>query len=229
MSVSPEPRTAPARSRSETRRRLVDAATRLFAKDGLHGVTTHAIARAAGVAAGTFYLHFEDKEALFREVAFEAARALRSRMERAGASSPDPGVGVRARAAELLAFAEENRSLVQILFGRNHEASGVGVDVLEFLAEEIERSLRTRGSAGLLAQDVDIAVAAQALVGMRARIVAWWAEQPGRIPRERVIESLARIQASGIYRAGATRAAPDPASASIPHALENPSGQEPLR
>jgi len=227
MSVSPEPRTAPARSRSDTRRRLVEAATRLFAKDGLHGVTTHTIARAAGVAAGTFYLHFEDKQALFREVAFEAARRLRSRMERAGASSSNPGVSVRARAAELLAFAEENRSLVQILFGRNHEAAGVGVDVLEFLAEEIERSLRARGSAGLLEQDIDLAVAAQALVGMRARIVAWWAEQPGRVPREVVIESLARIQASGIYRAGATRAAPGVSP--IPHALENPSDEVPPR
>src|SRR5215472_856139 len=178
MNVSSEPRTAPARSRSETRRRLVDAATHLFARSGVHGVTSHEIARAAGVAAGTFYLHFQDKEALFREVVFEAALKLRSRMERAGGASPDPGVVVRARAEELLAFAEENRSLVQILFGRNHEAG----------------------------------VAAQALVGMRARIVAWWAEAPGRIPREAVIESLVRIQVSGIYFPGAGDEAAAPQS-----------------
>lgn len=227
MSVSSEPRTAPARSRSETRRRLVDAATGLFAKHGLHGVTSHEIARAAGVAAGTFYLHFQDKEALFREVVFEAALKLRGRMERAGALSPDPGVAVRARAGELLAFAEENRNLVQILFGRNHEAAGVGVDVLAFLAEEIERNLRARGSAGLLAQGVDPAVAAQALVGMRARIVAWWAEEPGRIPREAVIESLSRIQVSGLYPPGATGPAPDPRSTRTPRA--EPSRKEPPR
>jgi len=199
MDVSSEPRTAPARSRIETRRRLVDSATRLFAERGLHGVTSHDIARAAGVAAGTFYLHFEDKETLFREVVFEAALKLRGRMERAGGASSEPSHVARARAAELLAFAEENRSLVQILFGRNHEAAGVGVDVLAFLAEEIERSLRARGHAGLLAKGIDPAVAAQALVGMRARIVAWWAEQPGRIPRETVIGSLSRIQLSGVY------------------------------
>jgi AcrR family transcriptional regulator len=224
VDVSSEPRTAPARSRNETRRRLVDAGTHLFARDGLHGVTSHEIARAAGVAAGTFYLHFPDKGALFHEVAFEAARKLRARMERAGADSPDPAVVVRARAGELLAFAEENRSLVQILFGRNHEAAGVGVDVLEFLAEEIERSLRARGSAGMLAPEVEPAVAAQALVGMRARIVAWWAEAPGRIPRETVIESLVRIQASGIYSPGAGGKAPDPR---FPY--PSPSRKEPPR
>jgi hypothetical protein len=136
-------------------------------------------------------------------VVFEAALTLRGRLERAAAASPDPGFAVRARAAELLAFAEENRSLVELLFGRNHEAAGVGVDVLEFLAEEIERNLRAGGGAGLLADGVDPAVAAQALVGMRARIVAWWAEEPGRIPREAVIESLSRIQVSGIYHPGA--------------------------
>jgi AcrR family transcriptional regulator len=227
MNVSSEPRTAPARSRTETRRRLVDAATGLFAKQGLHGVTSHEIARAAGVAAGTFYLHFQDKEALFREVVFEAALKLRSRMERAAAASPDPGVAVRARAGELLAFAEENRSLVQILFGRNHEAAGVGVDVLEFLAEEIERNLRARGSAGLLAQGIDPGVAAQALVGMRARIVAWWAEEPGRIPREAVIESLSRIQVSGIYPPGAAGLPLDPGSTRTPRA--EPSRKEPPR
>jgi AcrR family transcriptional regulator len=181
---------------------LVDAGTDLFAKRGVHGVTSHEIAHAAGVAAGTFYLHFPDKEALFREVVFEAARNLRSRMQSAADASPDPSDAVRARAAELLAFAEENRSLVQILFGRNHEAAGVGVDVLEFLAEEIESTLRERRAAGLLAAGIDPAVAAQALVGMRARIVAWWAEEPGRIPREAVIESLFLIQTGGIDRPG---------------------------
>jgi AcrR family transcriptional regulator len=226
MNVSSEPRTAPARSRSETRRRLVDAATHLFARSGVHGVTSHEIARAAGVAAGTFYLHFQDKEALFREVVFEAALKLRARMERAGGASPEPRVVVRARAEELLAFAEENRSLVQILFGRNHEAAGVGVDVLAFLAEEIERSLRARGSAGLLAPDVDPGVAAQALVGMRARIVAWWAEAPGRIPREAVIESLVRIQVSGIYFPGPGGKAAAPQS---PRLRRGTSRKEPPR
>jgi AcrR family transcriptional regulator len=190
----------------------MDAATSLFARQGLHGVTSHEIARAAGVAAGTFYLHFQDKEALFREVAFEAALKLRSRMERAGGPSAEPGVAVRARAEELLAFAEENRTLVQILFGRNREAAGVGVDVLAYLAEEIERSLRARRSAGLLAPGVDPAVAAQALVGMRARIVAWWADEPGRIPRETVIESLSHIQVSGMYSPGAGAKPPPPKS-----------------
>ena len=59
------------RSREQTRARLITSGKQLFAKRGLHGVTTHDIARRAGVAAGTFYLHFKDKTELFREIAVE--------------------------------------------------------------------------------------------------------------------------------------------------------------
>jgi len=205
--VESEPRTAPARSRSATRGRLVEAATRLFAGAGLHGVTSHDIARAAGVAAGTFYLHFDSKEALFREVAFEAAARLRDRVGKALAPATTLEAAVRARTATLIDFAEEERALVQILFGRNHEAAGVGVDVLDFLTAGLEQMLRERAAAGELAPGVDPAVAAQALNGLRVRLVAWWAEQPGRIPRETLIESLARIELGAVY---------------APHALATP-------
>jgi AcrR family transcriptional regulator len=205
-----EPRTAPARSRSETRRRLVSAGTDLFARAGIHGVTSHDIARAAGVAAGTFYLHFKDKEALFREVAFEAAERLRERVQKALASATTLEAAVRARTATLVDFAEEERALVRILFGRNHEAAGVGVDILDFLTVGLEQALRERAAAGELAPGVDPTVAAQALNGIRVRIVAWWAEQPGRIPRETLIESLTRIELGGVYAPDAMQTAPRP-------------------
>jgi AcrR family transcriptional regulator len=205
-----EPRTAPARSRSETRRRLAAAATALFAKSGLHGVTSHDIAREAGVAAGTCYLHFKDKEALFREVAFEAAERLREQVAKSLASATTLEAAVRARTATLVDFAEEERALVQILFGRNHEAAGVGVDVIDFLTAGLETALRQRAAEGHLAPGVDPIVAAQALNGLRVRIVAWWAEQPGRIPRETLIESLTNIELGAVYAPSALDSAPRP-------------------
>lgn len=41
------------------------AVTRAFAPDGLHGATTHAIARCAGVAKPTLYVHGGSKESVF--------------------------------------------------------------------------------------------------------------------------------------------------------------------
>ncbi len=209
--ISPSAESAPARSRAETRRRLVAAATELFASEGLHGVTSARIARQAGVAAGTFYLHFPDKKALFREIAFAALAELRARQNRAAqeaakaaggrqaakAADPrqahDPAEELRARTEELLRFAEERRSLVRVLFGREQEASYVGEDVLDAIVAGIEERLRERAAAGELPAHIHPEATAQAIAGMTARVVAWWVEDPSRAPREQVIETILRM------------------------------------
>ncbi len=189
-----DPATAPGRSRLETRRRLVDAGTELFARQGLHRTTTVQIARRAGVAAGTYYLHFRDKRELFREIVFDALGRLRARMERARrAAGADPAAVLHASTAELVAFAEENRSLVQVLFGRGPEAPDLGEAVVDELLPGVEARLRERLEAGALAPGLDPAVAARALVAMWTRVVAWWVEDPTRAPREAVVDTLVRL------------------------------------
>lgn len=199
MSVSSDPSlaapdSAPARHRAETRRRLVAAATDLFAREGLRGTTSTRIARAAGVAAGTFYLHFADKEALFREIAFGALAELRARMEAAHrAAGPAPEAQLRARMAELVAFADERRDLVRIAFGRGYEAGAIGEELVDALFPDVEARLRERVAEGRVDAALHPAVAAQALIASWTRIVAWWVEDPSRAPREAVVETLVRL------------------------------------
>jgi AcrR family transcriptional regulator len=184
---------APARSRAETRRRLLAAGTELFAREGLHGTTSTRIARAAGVAAGTFYLHFEDKQTLFREIAFEALRELRGRLARATeGAGPELRAQLRARMDELVAFAEAHRNLVRILFGRGDEAA-LGEDLLDELFPGVEARLRERMGAGSVEPGLHPAVAARALLAMWSRVVAWWVEDPSRAPRAAVVETLVRL------------------------------------
>lgn len=63
---------APARRRARPmekaarRRAILDAALAVFARDGFAGARLDEVARRAGVAKGTLYLYFTDKEALFR-------------------------------------------------------------------------------------------------------------------------------------------------------------------
>src|SRR5580693_492294 len=63
-------RTKPERHRQpvETRRALVEAAARIFNSAGYHGTDSNRIAREAGYAPGTFYVHFADKLAIFLAV-----------------------------------------------------------------------------------------------------------------------------------------------------------------
>lgn len=57
-----------AQRRSETHRRIIDAAGRLFRLHGIDGVGVDAIMREAGLTHGGFYAHFASKEALVVEV-----------------------------------------------------------------------------------------------------------------------------------------------------------------
>lgn len=64
------------RRRLQSRRRLLDAAREHFVAYGYDRTRPQDIARAAGVATGTFYLHFRDKEAVFLAFADEAQTHL---------------------------------------------------------------------------------------------------------------------------------------------------------
>ncbi len=60
----------------ETRSRVIDAATRLFARRGFHRTTTADIAAAIGMTQGAVFHHFPTKEALRDAVIDRLARGL---------------------------------------------------------------------------------------------------------------------------------------------------------
>lgn len=64
------------RRKRETEARLLDAALAVFCARGYDAATTAEMARAADVAAGTFYLHFRDKRAVYERLARRAAHDL---------------------------------------------------------------------------------------------------------------------------------------------------------
>jgi len=61
-----------------TRRRLIEAATRLVRERGLSGLSASAVAREAGIAQPTFYVHFQDKDDLLNTIAAEKIGGLRA-------------------------------------------------------------------------------------------------------------------------------------------------------
>ncbi|MBX3453133.1 TetR/AcrR family transcriptional regulator [Ferrovibrio sp.] len=64
------------------REAVLAAARRVFARAGLDGATIRAIAQEAGIASGTVYLHFPDKESIYAEL-LSASLADLHRMMRA--------------------------------------------------------------------------------------------------------------------------------------------------
>jgi len=63
--MPPKPNAPPSERSAETRQRILDAALREFAANGLAGARTEAIASAAGVNKALLYYYFDSKEKLY--------------------------------------------------------------------------------------------------------------------------------------------------------------------
>lgn len=106
---------------AERKQQLLDAAARLFAEQGYAATRVADIVEAAGVAKGLFYWYFENKEALFRNLATEIRHRLRR--QQAAAMDEDAAAMVRLLqgAVASVRFMAENASFFSLLEveGRN--------------------------------------------------------------------------------------------------------------
>lgn len=85
--------THPKNEIADKRTALLHAALELFARDGLPGVATSAIAQRAGVAKGTLFAYFETKEQLINELYL----TLVAQQVRAVMDALDPSIASNAR------------------------------------------------------------------------------------------------------------------------------------
>ena len=81
-----EPGPRPANRRQD----LLDAAARLFARQGFHAASMRDIARAVGMLPGSLYYHFASKDALLLAVYAEGVRRIAERVDAAVASAATP-------------------------------------------------------------------------------------------------------------------------------------------
>lgn len=194
------------RGQAETRQRLVMAAATLFAEYGSHKTTIAMIAREAGVAAGTAYLHFPDKEALLREVLQAALSELKHSLTKVTAAGTARNVDddVRRRTEGLVHFADENRNLAAVLFDPGHLGTSAGAEVLDFLIASQAGGLTEGREKGWLRADLDVELAARALVGSVILVLRWWVKRgAGQGPPPGRHEVAAQLAALRLYGTGA--------------------------
>jgi AcrR family transcriptional regulator len=97
---------------------IVEAASGLLADPAAPPLTLRGVARAAGVAATSVYLHFPDTDALVLAVAEEHYGALADAQETARDAAATPHEAVRAMALAYCEFGLTNPGLYQVMFTR---------------------------------------------------------------------------------------------------------------
>lgn len=95
---------------------LLQAATRIAARDGLQGLTLRAVAREAGVSHAAPAHHFGDVTGLLSELAAIAFRRFTAALSEAAASAASPDEAAEGRARAYVGFARDNPCLFQLMF-----------------------------------------------------------------------------------------------------------------
>ena len=188
------------RSRIETRRRVIEAGTELFARQGFARTRAADISREAGVAVGTLYLHFTDKEDLLREILLQGGGEMHAVVHRiTDTEYTTVPESVRAHTEGLVGYAAEHPALFQILFSTEVATTAAGAELLESLTAHQEERLREGMAEGYFRADLDPAVAAHAVIGMLIQVLHWWTQDPSRASREVVVDTVARLRLSGLH------------------------------
>src|SRR5262245_32950556 len=98
------------------RRRILDAAARLFAAKRFHDVRLEDVAQEAHVGKGTIYIYFEDKDALYLSLLNEGFAGLVAQLrESARGERGSAREELRVIVAALVRFAAEHPHLAELL------------------------------------------------------------------------------------------------------------------
>ena len=177
----------------DTRRRLLDAAESVFGEVGSHDASVVKVAEAAGVAAGTFYLYFDSKKAIFDELVRDLNRRVRHAMKEGSAK------GTSRLESELLGFdayfrfTSDHPALYRII----RQAEFVSPEMLRYhyerLSEGYIEGLKAASESGEI-RELDAEVATFALMGIGEMIgMRWILWGDGAPMPKRVSDELARI------------------------------------
>ena len=149
---------------------LLEAARRVFERDGYHGTTVSAVVQAAGLSQGAFYLYFADKKAVFAALQDEMATLLRRRIYWASRDEADARHRLVAGLNAYFEFYEEYAA-----WNRRLTIEGLGIDEsFEARQTNLHQTLAAAFRPTLDELGVgETALAAFALLGMAAQVAYW--------------------------------------------------------
>lgn len=203
---APDVASAPrSRKGAQTRTRLLDAATAVFAEVGFLEARISDIAERAGLSHGSFYHYFDSKEQIFREVADAQEALLTAPGEQAAQPAEAPVSDLERIRRGNRRYLERYRDNGPIM-GVIEEVSRYDTHVNEarirrqrHYAEQAEASIRRLQAEGRADSEIDPAIAALALGSMVGRFAELWLiESWDDFDLDHVTDQLTRLWANAI-------------------------------
>jgi len=155
----------------ETRQRILDAAMRVFARDGVSGATTREIARVAKVNEVTLFRYFKNKHELLSQAVMQSSKHYEQVFAEASLKSrADLRRTVKTYAEAYAKKLEANEDLVRTFMGEMKRhlklCRRLFVESSKLSRQKFIEYLGAAQKARLVRKDVDAATAADALSGM---------------------------------------------------------------
>jgi TetR/AcrR family fatty acid metabolism transcriptional regulator len=200
--------------REHKRQAILQAAGQVFARKGFEPATLEAVAREAGLAKGTLYLYFKNKEDLYFHTVLHMLESLQACILQQAERSVGALDKMRAIALGQFDFFLRHRDTLQLFasfsspsLARLHKRliapmMDKWAGHVQLIAELVEEGKRT----GALRRDIESRDIALAFIGMtnqaaqalvRFGPAAPGAEQPNQTP-ERMADTIMRILVEGV-------------------------------
>jgi TetR/AcrR family fatty acid metabolism transcriptional regulator len=162
----------------EKSRQIIEAAVRVFARNGYYNSRVSDIAREAGIASGTIYLYFKTKNDILVTLFREKMAAFVGRVQKAIAAESDAVAKLRRLVALHFKILEANPELAEVVqvelrqghkFFRGASAAEVGA-YFALIGSVLEEGVES----GLFRKDLPIKVATKALFGAVDQMATSW-------------------------------------------------------
>jgi TetR/AcrR family fatty acid metabolism transcriptional regulator len=200
----PGPMTDPRPTRRDKRSLITDAAVEVFAEKGFHQARVSDIARQAGVADGTLYLYFKNKEDLLLSIFEEKMDLLLAGLGTALDGVDDPVERVRRFARYHFEQVRTNRSVAEVL---QVELRLSNKFLKEYRPEKLWAYLGVFGqivregqARGVFRQDIDTFLTSWAFFGAMDELAMQWvlSRKVSRFPLEAAADQIAEVFIRGM-------------------------------
>jgi TetR/AcrR family fatty acid metabolism transcriptional regulator len=187
---------------SDKHQQIIEAAVRVFARNGYYNSRVSDIAREAGVASGTIYLYFKTKDeilvTLFREKMAAWVASVRDEI----AGEPDPVAKIRRLVALHFSVLEKDPALaevVQVELRQGHKFfRGASAHEISAYFELIGSVLEEGQAAGVFRDDVPVKIATKVLFGAMDQMATSWVLGKRKYRLTEAAEAVATVFLRGV-------------------------------